>query len=707
MTGIKRKSPVRRELWRDLLGCWLLSFAGIATVDILFSFHLPLLTLCLHALVLTALLLLVGRRLWIWPLILTVGALVTLLVLYINGSLFAAWTDAVGFIKWWAHFCPENSPYYTDGYICLLQWIAHTGICALTCLLVRGARQTWLAGVLLTAFIAVAIASEPDTSLTPWAPAALILGWLLLLPLPLPTTWEKVTAALLAAVVCATVFLPVSWESLTSQTPLKLFSQDSQEEEEQDVSSDLHTIGLQEESGRLGGPISQGGSRVVMRIRGEDAALMRVGVYAEYEGDRWSKSTAGWMPMDEGHREYLAGTGVQGGQKVRLEITLEQNCKLLPTTGAVCRIDADTEKTGSLRFTVEQVFSVRKAAKQTYLLETCLRDQDGNLYPAYDYQVTLPYLQLPDTLPEIVSDTAQRVTEGITDNEERVYALCEYLQKECTYTLTPSALPAGEDFVGYFLETKEGYCTYYASALAVMARTLQIPSRFVYGYGLERDGDEFVARECNAHAWVECFIAGKGWITVDPTVGAGYVDGIAEDTTTVTSTTVSPATTVSRPTASTSASSVTTTVAADDAPHTESVLPIVAGVVLLLLCVGAVIAWRVLRFTRGWQLCFVQRRYPDTASQLRWYMRDLYRQAKLLGVPLRSGETLTSWKRRAKSLSAAFPEAVTTEEAYQYGGKHPTTEQIARLAALREELEQLLKTRLSPLRYLWHRFFRL
>ena len=50
-------------------------------------------------------------------------------------------------------------------------------------------------------------------------------------------------------------------------------------------------------------------------------------------------------------------------------------------------------------------------------------------------------------------------------------------------------MPRGTDFVEYFLQTKQGYCVYFASAMAVMARTQGIPARFVVGYGLESNGN--------------------------------------------------------------------------------------------------------------------------------------------------------------------------------------------------------------------------
>ena len=68
------------------------------------------------------------------------------------------------------------------------------------------------------------------------------------------------------------------------------------------------------------------------------------------------------------------------------------------------------------------------------------------------------------------------------------------------------------------LTSKSGYCTYFASALGVMARIAGIPSRYIEGYLVKADesGVIEVTGE-NAHAWVELYFDGFGWLSFDPT----------------------------------------------------------------------------------------------------------------------------------------------------------------------------------------------
>lgn len=96
----------------------------------------------------------------------------------------------------------------------------------------------------------------------------------------------------------------------------------------------------------------------------------------------------------------------------------------------------------------------------------------------------------------------------------------EYLNKTCEYSLEPGKLKNGEDFVNKFLnETKKGYCTHFASAAVLMFRYMGIPARYVEGYvcdNLEISTDK-ILKDDSAHAWVEIFVKGMGWMAVDVT----------------------------------------------------------------------------------------------------------------------------------------------------------------------------------------------
>ncbi|MFC3767808.1 transglutaminase domain-containing protein [Paenibacillus sp. GCM10012303] len=149
------------------------------------------------------------------------------------------------------------------------------------------------------------------------------------------------------------------------------------------------------------------------------------------------------------------------------------------------------------------------------------------------------YLFLPETLPNRVRDLALQVTQSGTNMYDKVKLLEQYLSTTFPYTNTPDlGKGRSRDFVDRFLfEIKEGYCDYYSTAMAVMARSLGFPARWVKGYtpgasafdqamlGIEEEllnpdgAGDYTVRNSDAHSWVEIYFQGYGWIPFEPTAG--------------------------------------------------------------------------------------------------------------------------------------------------------------------------------------------
>ncbi len=143
-----------------------------------------------------------------------------------------------------------------------------------------------------------------------------------------------------------------------------------------------------------------------------------------------------------------------------------------------------------------------------------------NASTGYPDDIRLIYLRLPHTLDPRVAELARTLTASTTNNYARAMAIQSYLRDNFTYTLDPPAIEP-EDPVGSFLfRSKSGYCEYFAAAMAVMMRTLNIPSRLANGFqtgSYNRFGKDFVVRARDAHSWVEVYFTGYGWIPFDPT----------------------------------------------------------------------------------------------------------------------------------------------------------------------------------------------
>jgi transglutaminase-like putative cysteine protease len=141
----------------------------------------------------------------------------------------------------------------------------------------------------------------------------------------------------------------------------------------------------------------------------------------------------------------------------------------------------------------------------------------GTNYPA---EVAATYLST-EGVTNRTADLARQVVEAAsaTDPFHRAKALANYLRTDPRFKYaTVAALPSepGRDLVDFFLfdpTGQVGYCEYFASAMAVMARTLGLPSRVAVGYapGEQVESGVYQYRERQAHAWAEIYFPGYGW----------------------------------------------------------------------------------------------------------------------------------------------------------------------------------------------------
>jgi transglutaminase-like putative cysteine protease len=129
------------------------------------------------------------------------------------------------------------------------------------------------------------------------------------------------------------------------------------------------------------------------------------------------------------------------------------------------------------------------------------------------------YLNLPPLDPRI-SQLAQQITASAPSNYDKAIALEQYLSTHFGYTLDlPRTLPR-DPLANFLFERKKGHCEYFASSMAVMLRSLGIPSRIITGFRGGEFNDltnQYVVRASDAHSWVEAYFPGSGWISFDPT----------------------------------------------------------------------------------------------------------------------------------------------------------------------------------------------
>ncbi|POH61977.1 hypothetical protein C3B59_15530 [Cryobacterium zongtaii] len=150
-----------------------------------------------------------------------------------------------------------------------------------------------------------------------------------------------------------------------------------------------------------------------------------------------------------------------------------------------------------------------------------------------------PSLFLPMGTPGIIGDTARIVSAGTESNYDAAVAIQDYLRgSEFTYDTEAPVDEGydggGADVIATFLDVKRGYCVHFASAMALMSRSLGIPSRIVLGYlpgtrtATAVDGiNRYNVDSHDLHSWPELYFVGVGWVPFEPTPGRGTVPDYA------------------------------------------------------------------------------------------------------------------------------------------------------------------------------------
>jgi transglutaminase-like putative cysteine protease len=144
-------------------------------------------------------------------------------------------------------------------------------------------------------------------------------------------------------------------------------------------------------------------------------------------------------------------------------------------------------------------------------------------YKEKSEQIYERYMKLPDNLPQRVKDLSLSLTSSKENNYDKAKAIEQYLASSYPYNLDVRSTPRNRDFVDYFLfDLKEGYCSYYASAMTILARCAGLPARYVEGYmlppdPLKDDRTAYIISNMQAHAWVEIYFEGYGWLPFEPT----------------------------------------------------------------------------------------------------------------------------------------------------------------------------------------------
>ena len=240
------------------------------------------------------------------------------------------------------------------------------------------------------------------------------------------------------------------------------------------------------------------------------------------------------------------------------------------------------------------------------------------VYDAYTY---LPQ----NSLEEIKADGKKHTVTTEAQKQLYINQVIQNFTTNYKYSLEPGKVPEGKDFAEYFLnESKEGYCTYFATAATLLFRAAGIPARYVEGYTVfdsdissgiksssfyfksinntlvKKEYSEYTitVRDSNAHAWVEVYEDGYGWVPIEVTPGMTATDHLS-NTSTDQSNTVSESTAaIKSSTASASTENIdnlndATVISAENNMNSDvkNSLIVIFVVTMILVIIGMIMIW--------------------------------------------------------------------------------------------------------------------
>jgi transglutaminase-like putative cysteine protease len=246
----------------------------------------------------------------------------------------------------------------------------------------------------------------------------------------------------------------------------------------------------------------------------------------QYDGRTWSQSTKSNRPLaSAGELVPISGTPAPTEQPWRIELEPFEPPVLFvtPSTKAIELTKSGTVTPGYVpQLMTGPEGELRYQAPSDRMVRYDLYPSDRGtpnftrLRPADRGR----YLALPAELPRRIAELARDWVGDTTDDLERIHKLEERLRRDFRYDLASPSGDAEQPLDHFLFESKRGHCEYFSTALAVMLRTLEIPSRNVTGFvggTFNKYGQFYAVRQGDAHSWVEAYIDGRGWLTFDPT----------------------------------------------------------------------------------------------------------------------------------------------------------------------------------------------
>ncbi|HVT65223.1 MAG TPA: transglutaminase domain-containing protein [Mycobacteriales bacterium] len=268
----------------------------------------------------------------------------------------------------------------------------------------------------------------------------------------------------------------------------------------------------------------------IIRVPLDSPELWRGTFYRSYTGTEWTNFGNGGLQDVAGSSvtlpSYADDPPARGGvtRTDRVEVEPGAGASLVWAPGVVEHVTTDpTQVRGLLRSpaNIRLLSAGRPLTSYTVRSVVAPASHDVLTSARGPDLADAGWTQLPSNLPTEVGALARQITAGSSSRYEMVDAVESYLRDHEQYSLDTPIPRRGHDAVDEFLfHTHVGFCELFASAEAVLLRSVGVPTRVVSGlaYGIPQ-GNERLFTAKNAHAWDEVYYPGVGWSPSDPTAG--------------------------------------------------------------------------------------------------------------------------------------------------------------------------------------------
>jgi hypothetical protein len=263
-----------------------------------------------------------------------------------------------------------------------------------------------------------------------------------------------------------------------------------------------------------------------------DPSYLRLGVLTQFNGVEWTSGNRAIIPGQTAdgllpYSEQGLSSGVPTDpHNYQITATTGFDSRWLPTMFPASSVNAagDWHWDGTTMDFISANDSTNTAGLTWNLVADKPRYSNFDMINSLTAPLSVqdPYTALPSTLPNYVKELAQKVTAGSHSRFDAAVRLQDWFRTSFRYSLK-TAEGDGNDALLRFLAPgnggRVGYCEQFASAFAVMARTLDIPSRVAIGFLSPQSTGKntYVFSSHDMHAWPEVYFRGSGWVRFEPT----------------------------------------------------------------------------------------------------------------------------------------------------------------------------------------------